>query len=135
MSKTMAWLGFIGLAIALLAGIAAATDPASTSVSTPHIVSVSGTPANAFTNSTFTAREDVTISRRFVRTLQNVGTTPVLYALGSTVATTNYHGVLAAGTDARDGLGSLVDLSNWRGSVSVMCESGSGTVVTIEITR
>ncbi len=70
-----------------------------------------------------------------LRLIQNVGTVPVLYSLGSTASSTNYHGVLAAGLNARDGLGSIVDLSNWKGSVSIAVESGTGSVATLDLIR
>jgi hypothetical protein len=69
------------------------------------------------------------------RTIQNVGTVPVLYCLGTTASATNYHGVLAPGSVARDGLGSVLDVSTWRGSVSVAVESGTGVVAAFELIK
>lgn len=129
-----------GLALAAIAAWAAleflpnraqtATDPSSATVTAPNIVSVTNTPVNAFASHT-----NDWAGRQVIRVMQNTGTQPVLYALGSTCATTNYHGVLAAGNATRDGLGSIVNLSSWKGSVSVMCETSSGTVVTMEILK
>lgn len=69
------------------------------------------------------------------RTVQNVGTVPVLYRLGGTASDTEYHGVLAPGSAARDGLGSVLDVSTWRGSVSIAVESGTGVVVATEVIK
>jgi len=70
-----------------------------------------------------------------VRFIQNVGTVPLLYCLGGTASVTNYHGIIAAGTVARDGLGSVAHLENWRGSVSVAVESGTGAWVAVEVVK
>ena len=83
----------------------------------------------------FTERESPQNGRVLIRTLQNTGTTPVLYALNSTASATNYHGILAAGLVVRDGLGSVVDLSNWRGTVSVVTETGTSVVSVFELTQ
>ena len=128
-------LVFLGIALPLtglvfLFTAATATDPTSATVSAPNLVAVSTTATTAIL-----ARTNDPAGHSFLRVMQNVGTVPVLYALGSTVAVTNYHGVLAPCSAARDGLGSLVDLSYWRGTVSVMCESGSGTVSAVEILK
>ena len=69
------------------------------------------------------------------RTIQNVGTVAVLYRLGGTASDTEYHGVLAPGSAARDGLGSVLDVSNWRGTVSIAVESGTGVVVATEVIK
>lgn len=70
-----------------------------------------------------------------LRLLQNVGLVPVLYCLGGTASAANYHGVLAPGLAVRDGLGSVVNLTAWRGSVSIAVESGTGTVVAVEVVK
>lgn len=70
-----------------------------------------------------------------LRLLQNVGTVPVLYRLGGTASASAYHGVLAPCSTARDGLGSVVNLTAWRGSVSIAVESGTGVVSTVEIVQ
>lgn len=42
--------------------------------------------------------------------LQNVGTNPVLYCYNDDCTATMYHGVLAGGSAAKDGLGSVLNL-------------------------
>lgn len=136
--NTKAMMAFLaGVAVAL--SVAAVTWTPSTGtgsvvggttnlVSEPTLIS---TTSNAVA---FTATESSGgIENKRIRVLQNVGTVPVLYRLGGTAAADNYHGVLAPCTAARDGLGSVVDLSAWRGSVSIAVESGTGEVAAIEI--
>jgi hypothetical protein len=93
----------------------------------PVITTTSNTVALAATASTGGPE------RLRVRTLQNIGTVPVMYAYGSTASTTNLNGVLAPGSAARDGYGSMLYLDTWRGSVSIAVESGTGVVATGEV--
>lgn len=100
------------------------------SVSSPNVVTVTTTPQTVFTQNLA-----LTDGRVLVRTLQNTGTTPVLYAIGATVTGTAYHGILAGGSVAKDGLGTVLDLSRVRGTVSLMTESGTSTVAVVELTQ
>ena len=56
--------------------------------------------------------------------IQNVGTFPIFYALNTIAGPNEYHGILAAGNAAQDGLGSVVDLS--RDSVEYVSLYASG---------
>jgi len=103
-------------------------DNLSTSVVAPQIVTVTGTAQYVFT-----ASDVRTQGRVFVRTIQNTGTSPVLYAIGSVASASSYHGVIAAGSTARDGLGSVVDLSRFPGRVPVVTESGTSTICLVEL--
>lgn len=99
-----------------------------TDVSSPSVITVT---TNAQT--LFSERLSGSDGRVLLRTMQNTGTKAVIFAIGSTVSLTNYHGILAAGSVARDGLGSVVDLRNWRGTISVMTETGTSTVSLMEM--
>lgn len=103
---------------------------ATNSVSSPTIVSTTSNTVALAANVTAGGYENVRL-----RLIQNIGTVPVLYCLGGTASASNYHGVLAPGIAARDGLGSVLDLTSWKGSVSVAVESGTGSVSTVEVIR
>lgn len=68
------------------------------------------------------------VGKRF---LQNCGITALKYKIirsnisQDKVSTNDFHGVLAACAAQDDGLGSQIDLSNIRGSISVMVDSGT----------
>lgn len=99
-------------------------------INTPAPITVGTEPVTIMTERISGAQ-----GRVLVRTVQNTGTVPVLFAIGSTVSATTYHGVLAGGAVAKDGLGSILDLSNWRGTVSFMTESGETTLAPMEMTQ
>jgi hypothetical protein len=103
-------------------------DALSTNVVAPHVVTVTTDAQYVFTAST--VRAD---GRVIARVIQNTGTVPVLYAIGSVASTTSYHGILAGGNAIRDGLGSVVDLSKYSGQVSLITASGSSTVCLVEL--
>ncbi len=74
--------------------------------------------------------------RTILRTVQNTGLCPVLYSINTTnISTTNYHGVLAGGSAARDGLGSVLDLSNIPFPVSFYTETATGVLAVVELTQ
>jgi len=74
--------------------------------------------------------------RTILRTVQNTGICPVLYSINTTnVSTTNYHGILACGSAARDGLGSVLDLSNIPFPVSFYTETATGVLAVVELTQ
>lgn len=54
-----------------------------------------------------------------LRFLQNCGTNAIYVAIGSAASSTNFHFILAGGSAADDGLGSIVDVSKYKGSVSI----------------
>lgn len=58
-------------------------------------------------------------SNTALRFLQNCGTNVVYVAIGSVASTTNFHFIVAGGSAADDGLGSLIDVSKYKGAVSV----------------
>jgi hypothetical protein len=124
-------LGLI-LASAIYFGIAATiTGPAGESLSTPIVTNaVSGSATTILTN-----RVGDPAGYTLVRTLQNVGTVAVLYALGTNASTSSYHGILRGGTTNRDGTGGTVDLSHWRGLVTIITEGGTGTVSATELLK
>lgn len=103
-------------------------DAISRSVVAPQVVTV--TTAAQYV---FTSNPSHDAGRVVSRYMQNTGTVPVIYAIGSVASTTSYHGILAAGTVVRDGLGSGVDLSRYPGQVSVVTASGSSTVCLVEL--
>ena len=58
-----------------------------------------------------------TVAMRF---LQNCGTNAVKVAIGDTAASTDYfHFIIAGGNAEDDGLGSIVDVSKYKGAVTV----------------
>lgn len=64
------------------------------------------------------------------RTIQNVGTDPILVRVGSPVSgdvltAANFQFILAGGNADNDGLGSQVDLSNVNGVVSLLTQTGT----------
>lgn len=137
MMKQMVWAGMLG-ALALAGtpptrGQAVVReDHLANAVSSPLLVTATAT--NVVT--LFSTNASRTAGRVLLRTVQNVGTVPVLYLIGSTnVSATNYHGVLAGGAAARDGLGSLLDLSRAPWPVSFQCESNSTVLCGVELTQ
>lgn len=77
-----------------------------------------------------------TTGRVLYRGIQNTGTNPFLYLIGSTnVSATNFTGVAAGGQAVRDGLGSIVDLSRVPWPVSLKTESGETTASAVELTQ
>lgn len=128
------WPAFLGLVAGSLIYFtlgAVLTGPSSETVSTPIILNAISTGA---TNILATRTNDPA-GRTLFRTLQNVSTIPVLYALGTNASLSNYHGILPPGTTNRDGRGLVVDISPWRGPVSIVTESGTGTVSAVELLK
>lgn len=98
-------------------------------VAAPYVTNVSTTVITLFS----TNKSELN-GRVLVRTVQNNGTTPVLYAINFTnVSATAYHGIIAPGVASRDGLGSVLDLSAIRYPVSFRTESGSSEISIVEI--
>lgn len=60
-----------------------------------------------------------------IRAMQNCCAFPVKYAINQTVTANSFHGILAACSATDDGLGSYVDLSKFRGYVSVLATGGA----------
>jgi hypothetical protein len=86
-------------------------------------------PTVVFTN--VAARAD---GRVVLRRAQNMGITPVFYALGTTnVSTNSFHGVLAGGTAFNNGTGATVDFGPWSGSVTMLSHTGTNNVATTEL--
>lgn len=54
-----------------------------------------------------------------MRFLQNCGTNAVYVAINSVASPANFHFIIAGGSVADDGLGSIVDVSKYKGSVSI----------------
>lgn len=77
------------------------------------------------------------------RWLHNLGTTPVKYLIddGKTLAGENepnctaeiFHDVLAGGSATDDGFGSMVDLSGFKGRVTIFESGGTPRVAVIEM--
>lgn len=67
-----------------------------------------------------------------IRSLHNVGTLPVVWAVGNVPTAGNYHGVLAPGLASDDGLGSYKDFSNFKGAVFVLGIGGNPRLATFE---
>lgn len=96
-----------------------------------NIVAVSTTPTAIFSSNT-----SLDQGRVLMRTVQNVGTVAVLYSINSTnVSSSAYHGVIAAGSVARDGIGSVLDLARVPFPIYVATESGTSSVVAVELTQ
>ena len=57
------------------------------------------------------------------RFLQNLGTSPVKYAVNTAASSGTFHGVLAGGNAVDDGLGSILDFSKVKGDVYVYSDS------------
>lgn len=68
------------------------------------------------------------------RSLHNVGTTVVVWKVGGVPTVDDYHGVLAAGSAANDGLGSLQDLSDFKGDIYIISLTGAPRVCVFEAT-
>lgn len=131
------WMALLILASLAAAGVALAQNfpfvrihDLSETVAPPQILTVTTTPQTVFVSNP--SRTD---GRVLMRTIQNVGTIAVLYAINATAATTNYHGIIAGGVNQRDGLGSVVDLGRVRGSISVVTEAGTSTICLTEQTQ
>lgn len=60
-----------------------------------------------------------------LRVLQNCCIYPIKYAVDTDVAAESFHGILAGCTAQDDGLGSVVDLSRFKGRISVMATGGA----------
>jgi hypothetical protein len=101
-------------------------------VAAPQLLSVSNTTyVTVFTNNL-----SVTDGRVLLRSLQNTGTNPVLYAINTTnVSVTNYHGIIAGGKANLDGTGGILDLSRVPWPVSLTAVSGTSQVSVIELTQ
>lgn len=136
------WLGRMRWSLAaLLAGMVEAAGQAGalvrvnqlgTGVSAPLLVTVT----NNAVVTVLSTNESTTAGRVVLRTIQNVGTNPVLYCIASTnVSPTNFHGVLAGGSGMRDGLGSLLDVSRVPWPISLKCETGFTVIAVTEVTQ
>lgn len=107
-------------------------DKLAATVAAPNLVAVSNAPVTIFSTNA-----SVTDGRILSRTIQNVGTNPVLWLINSTnVSNTNYDGVIAAGTTNRDGKGGTLDVSSIPYPISLITESTAGTTVSaVELTQ
>jgi hypothetical protein len=140
----------IGIAIALTAVLTALT--LTSAIAQPSVkiqqkaAAYSGVLLTTVTNTAATSiwttnNLSSTDGRVLYRSLQNVGTNTVLYLIVSpgmtatNAATTNYTGVLSAGSAIRDGLGGKVDLSQVPWKVSLITETGSSVVTAVELTQ
>lgn len=82
----------------------------------------------------FSTNASRSADRVLFRQVQNMGTVPVMYAINSTnVLTNSLHGVIAAGTAIRDGLGGRVDLSAFPYPISFRTASGNADIAVIEV--
>lgn len=77
----------------------------------------------------FEAKDNIAI-----RYMQNCGNMPVKYAINTEVAAESFHGILAGGTVADDGLASVIDLSRFKGSIYAMSTGGDLRIATVEAT-
>jgi hypothetical protein len=117
--------------VAVMAQSYVKVDHLAKAVKAPQVLTIGTSVTLVFTNN-----ESTTEGRIIVRTLQNTGTVPLLYAINqSDVTTASYHGVIAPGSVARDGLGSIVDFSHIPYRVAVKTESSSTTVALVDITQ
>jgi hypothetical protein len=124
----------IGAAMAAIGQSYVKVQQGAEGVSAPALVTVTNTSVVTVFGST--TNDSVTAGRVLFRSIQNVGTVPILYRINSTnVSVTNYHGVIAGGTTNRDGLGSVLDLSRIRWPVSLRTEGGGGQVSVVELTQ
>jgi len=133
---------WLALAIAMLAGMATApaqdggfvrVNQLGRSVEAVRIVMVTNTNPTLVLSNTVSRSE----GRVVVRRLQNIGTAPLFYGLGTTNVTTNsFHGILAAATAFNNGTGGIVDLSAWPGLVTAVTGPGATNLVaTMEVTQ
>lgn len=99
------------------------------SVASARVVMVTNVnPTVVFSN--VVSRTD---GRVLYRRAQNMGTTPVFYALGTTnVSTNSFHGVLAGGSAFNNGTGGTAEFSFWGGTITMLSQSGTNNVATIE---
>ena len=66
-----------------------------------------------------------------LRFMQNCGTVPVKYLISNEdAAADKFHGIIAGGSVVDDGLGSIVDLSRFKGRVSIFGVGGNPRVAT-----
>src|SRR5690242_13857613 len=65
----------------------------------------------------------------------NVGTVPVLLALGQTPTASAYHVALTPCTTADDGTGGSFVCDYWTGAVQAIVASGTGAVCVTELTE
>lgn len=99
-----------------------AIDARDLAVDTPRIVAANdGVAIDAFDS------ED-NVGFRY---LQNCCAFPVKYAIDTDAAAESFHGILAACVATDDGLGSGVDLSKFKGRISVMAIGGALRIATI----
>lgn len=124
-------IGLVALTIWAQPGPLTRINHLAYSVSSPSLVTVTTTAQTVFTAN---ATQDV--GRVLVRTIQNTGTVPILYRIGTSDASAAaYHGVIAAGSVAKDGLGSILDLSKVPFPVSLITESSTSVAALVELTQ
>ena len=93
------------------------------------VMVTNGVPTTVFTN--YPAVLDGKI---LIRRVQNMGTGPVFVGLGTTNVTTNsFHAVLAGGTAFNNGTGGDLDISYWSGVVSMISQTSTNNVATIQV--
>jgi Zn-dependent alcohol dehydrogenase len=100
-------------------------------VSAPRVLTVSNGVVNVFSNNA--SRTD---GRTIVRTIQNTGTNALFYCIGNTnVTATNYHGILAAGSAMRDGLGSIGSFHATSTPIYIRSVTNWTEVAVVELTQ
>lgn len=117
---------FILLALAAFVAVAFAdvTPNSLATARTPNVRSVTSSTAVEV----FTAGVGNTI-----KMVQNNGTNALLYGIGVVPTTSSYHGTIAGGTRARDGLGTSVDFSAVSVPIYVITESGTTEISVLEL--
>lgn len=84
----------------------------------------------------FSTNASRSAGRVLMREVRNMGTVPVMYAINNTnVATNSLHGVLAAGTAIRDGLGGVRDFSAVPFPITFRTATGNADVSILEVTQ
>lgn len=136
-----------GVAMAALAGNPDVTFGAwarvnqlATEASVPRVYTISNSAATMV----FGTNGEAQAGRTIVRVIQNTGTNPVYFVLGSTnvplslrtnISPTNYHGILAGGQSMRDGLGSVGNFSHTWFPIYLRSVTNTTEVSVIELTQ
>jgi hypothetical protein len=128
MKKTLIALAIItGLAVIGLAQNYVRIQQAADTVSAPSLVSVND--SNAVT--VYSTNASRSVGRVLYRSVQNMGTIPVYFAINSTVSATNYHGILRPGIRMADGLGAILECGDTPFPVTLLCTTPGTTTVSV----
>lgn len=84
----------------------------------------------------FSTNASRSAGRVIFREVRNMGTVPIMYAVNNTnVATNSLHGVIAAGTAIRDGLGGKVDFTAVPYPITFRTATGNADIAILEVTQ